>query len=64
MMAELFTGGPMDPDDLESVIYQAVGCGSTCWEDLDSTGVFQSDRAKAVADEAIGWIRQHYTKNT
>lgn len=36
-----------------SIVAQAVGAGSMCWEDVGSAGVFQSDRAATIVDEAI-----------
>jgi len=35
--------------ELQEKIRQAVGEASTCWENLDSPGVFDSDRANKIA---------------
>lgn len=41
--------------DPKSVLFQAIGAGSLCWENMGATGTFQSDRAKEIGDEA--WER-------
>lgn len=38
---------------LESAIYQALGAASMCWERMDGTGVFQSNRAKEIGDALL-----------
>lgn len=58
----IFDGGPQQPETLEEVVVQAVGAGSACWEHLDRAGVFQSERAKAIAEEVIDWIDRHYVQ--
>ena len=45
-------------DSIEEVVGQAVGAGSTCWENLEGTGVFQSTQAAFVAGEAVDRIRE------
>lgn len=34
---------------VESVLAQAIGFGSTCWEDLSNTGQFMGEKASAAA---------------
>jgi hypothetical protein len=34
-----------------TAIQEAIGAASVCWESLEGTGVFDSDRAKKIADE-------------
>jgi hypothetical protein len=31
-------------------VFEAIGAGSTCWESLEGTGIFQDDRAVAVGN--------------
>lgn len=48
-----------EPDRAESraaAIYQAIGAGSVCWEDMSGTGVFQDDRATAIAEGLLAWL--------
>lgn len=44
-------------DTLESAVFQALGAASVCWENPGGAGVFESDRAKAIGDELVAWIR-------
>lgn len=37
---------------IADIVGQAVGAGSMCWEDVEQAGVFQSDRASAIARRA------------
>lgn len=53
-----------DPDSdghlpVESVIGQAVGAGSVCWESMSGAGIFQDGRASAVVDGTLDWLREH-----
>lgn len=45
-------------ETLDSVVFQAIGAGSVCWENLDQTGIFQSDQAKRVGEHAMERIGQ------
>lgn len=47
--------GPVLPraKSLEELIGLAVGAASTCWESLDSTGVFDDARARAIVEEVL-----------
>lgn len=38
---------------IKSVIGEAVGAGSTCWESMKGTGTFNSLRAVAIVDKAF-----------
>lgn len=42
----------------EEVVFQAIGAGSTCWENMSGTGVFQDGEAKAVGDDAMARLRE------
>lgn len=48
------------PGTLEEVVFQALGAASVCWDPMDCTGVFESDRAKKIGDEVVAWINEHY----
>lgn len=49
-------------DSIESAVFQALGAASTCWESLDNTGIFQSDRAKEIGEELLAFIRAYYAE--
>jgi hypothetical protein len=38
---------------LEEIVYQAIGAASMCWENVEGAGVFQSERASAVAAQLV-----------
>lgn len=56
--------GPEFPDleletkDLEEAVFTALGAASTCWENLNKAGIFESDRCKNIGDQLIKRIRQ------
>lgn len=41
---------------LSRMVHEAVGAASTCWENLEGTGVFQDDRAREVAERLLNQI--------
>lgn len=43
---------------LEAAVFQAVGAASVCWESMEGTGVFQDDRARAIAEALLVLIAQ------
>jgi hypothetical protein len=43
---------------LEEIIGNAVGAASTCWENLEDTGVFDSERASQIVDETVAIIKK------
>lgn len=47
-----------EPLDLQSAVYQALGAASVCWENLDSAGIFQSDRAVLIGEALIQRIKE------
>lgn len=51
-----------EDDPLATAVFTCLGAASTCWESLDGTGVFQSDRAKDIGDELVGFIRSRYVE--
>ena len=40
-------------DNLKSIVMQAIGQASMCWEFPERAGVFQSDKAIKVAEKLI-----------
>lgn len=42
---------------LESAVFQALGAASVCWESMEGTGIFQSDRAKEIGEALLEVIR-------
>jgi hypothetical protein len=44
--------------ELGEAVGQALGAASVCWEPMDCTGVFMSERANQLCDELFGVIRQ------
>jgi hypothetical protein len=49
---------------LESAVFQALGAASVCWENMSGTGVFQSERAKAIGDALLAEIGRLAPKGT
>lgn len=43
---------------LEQAIQQAVGAASMCWATPEGAGLFQEDRARAIADDLIAGLRE------
>ena len=44
-----------DVKTLDEAVLQVVGYASVCW---DSDGVFESEKAKAIAEELLEGIRE------
>lgn len=40
----------MNREELRALILQALGEASTCWSNVEQAGVFQSERAIAIAE--------------
>jgi hypothetical protein len=49
------------PETIEEAVFRALGAASTCWEDLSGTGIFDSDRAKAIGDGLLAFIDARFT---
>jgi hypothetical protein len=45
--------------NLEEIIDQGIGAASVCWESMDETGQFESERASQIANEVIGAAYQY-----
>lgn len=43
---------------LESAVGQAIGAGSTCWEKMDGTGIFDEARATEIVDALVGRVKE------
>jgi uncharacterized protein YegP (UPF0339 family) len=44
-----------NPDPLASVIFQALGAASMCWDD---ERIFMSERAKQIGDDLLAFLRE------
>ena len=42
---------------VEEIIGNAIGAASTCWESLEGTGVFDSERASQICDEVMAMLK-------
>lgn len=38
----------LEMEDDEAAVYSAIGAATSCWDNLEGAGVFQSERAKAI----------------
>lgn len=47
-----------DCDTIEEIIGQAIGAGSTCWNNLVDAGEFDSARAVEIFNDAVEAIRE------
>lgn len=50
------TAEPGD-DTLETMVFEALGAASACWETLDGAGEFQSEAAEAIGHDLVSAIR-------
>ena len=44
--------------DYEEIVFKAIGAASMCWSKIDKVGVFDSTKAKAIAEELIKDLRK------
>jgi hypothetical protein len=42
---------------LTSVVFEALGAASVCWESMEDTGVFQDGAAKNIGDSLVQYLR-------
>lgn len=49
-----------DKKDLETVVFVAIGAATACWENLSGAGLFESDRAKEIADELVDILKTKF----
>jgi len=57
----LISGDSMYLDDAKTsqeAVFQAIGAASVCWEHMDGTGVFDSDKAKEIGEELMEWMNR------
>lgn len=47
-------------DKALSILQEAIGAGSMCWEDPSQAGVFQSEQALAVSDAALAALKKYF----
>ena len=45
-------------ENLTTVIGEAIGAGSVCWESMRDAGVFQDQQAKVIVDHAVQRVRE------
>lgn len=53
----LMDGSESQPKTLTEAVGQALGAASVCWENPGGAGIFDSTRAKQIADELLDGIR-------
>lgn len=51
-----------EADPLVTAVFLCLGAASVCWDSMDGTGVFQSERAEAIGNELVAFIRARMTK--
>lgn len=56
MTAFAFEAREGEPLTIESAVFQALGAASTCWENLEAAGVFDSTRCKEIGDALVEWL--------
>lgn len=53
--------GPSASEQLATKVYESIGAATTCWENLEGTGVFDDARAKKIGDELLAYINDTTT---
>lgn len=53
---DLTTRLPYTEAELRVRIAEAIGAGSSCWDNLAGAGVFESERAAAIAEDLIAHV--------
>ena len=48
-----------EPLTIEEAVGQALGAASVCWENMEGTGVFDDQLAKAIYDALLAEIRRN-----
>ena len=43
---------------VDEIIGEAIGAASTCWENLEDTGVFNSTMAAQICDELMSILKK------
>jgi len=52
-----FTFDEREAYTLESLVQQAIGAASMCWEHVDRAGVFQEGQAREISDALLAKLR-------
>lgn len=47
-------------EDVSTHVFESLGAASTCWESMEGTGVFDSDRAKQIGDDLMTYLREQF----
>lgn len=42
----------------QSVVFEALGAVSACWDNLKDAGVFESDRAQEIGNQLVAYIKE------
>lgn len=60
MTEEMFSFTPDENGELtlQAAVFQAIGAASTCWENLEEAGVFDTDRAAYITGCLLSLIEQ------
>lgn len=48
-----------EPESREAAVFQAIGAATVCWEDMSGTGIFQDEKARAIADGLLAWLDEN-----
>ena len=59
-MSRYYPDSPV-PDDLMELIYRTIGAASMCWDHVERAGIFDSTRAKQIADSLAKELSDRYT---
>jgi len=49
-----------DQKDLETLVFTALGAASSCWENLEGAGVFESTKCKEIGDELVELLKARF----
>jgi hypothetical protein len=44
-------------DELEAMVFEALGEASMCWETVEAAGTFQSEKCSEIGDRLVARIR-------
>lgn len=49
-----------EPESISQAVCLSIGAASVCWDSLYEAGLFDSTRARKIADDLIAYIEDHY----
>ncbi len=52
----------IEEKDLRSMVMQAMGSASMCWDSVDAAGEFEADEAVRWGEDLISKIKRHERK--